>query len=255
MIRFILLAAITLLFHTAMRAQTPTERWAGLSTRLLETVCQGGNYQPQVDSLAAVSLEELSGALNNDEARLTFWINVYNSFIQILLTNEPSLFNDRGRFFKKEQVKVAGRMLSFDQIEHGIIRGSKWKLGLGIIPKPFPPKFERKLRVRHTDPRVHLALNCGAKSCPPVAAYEYGRLNEQLDESCRRYLQQTTRYDAAANEVAISPLFSWFRGDWGCKKDVRKFLKKYGAIPPDSKPTINYGDYDWTLHTGNYIDL
>lgn len=255
MIRFCLLFFAFLLAFDHIVAQTNTEHWTGLSTRLLKTVRQGGNYQPLVDSLANASFEELAEALNNDEARLTFWLNVYNSFVQILLTQDPSLFNDRGSFFKKGLIKVAGRVLSLDQIEHGIIRGSKWKLGLGIIPKPFPPKFERKLRVRHTDPRVHLALNCGAKSCPPVAAYEYGRLNQQLDESCRRYLLLNSHYDAAAHVVVISPLFSWFRGDWGSKNDVRKFLKKYGIIPADSKPSVKYGDYDWTLLTGNYTEL
>ena len=236
-------------------APAQTTDYADLSTRLLEAVRQGKNTKAMRDSLATVAVETLSGNLDTDDKRLAFWMNVYNAHIQIFLTEDPGLFDDRDQFFKADRVTIAGRKLSFDKIEHGIIRGSKWKLGLGIIPKPFPGKYERKFRVRDTDPRIHLALNCGAKSCPPVAAYAWERVDEQLDESARRYLQKTTDHDAEAGTVTISPLFSWFRGDWGSKGKVCKFLKKYDAIPKDAEPKIKYGEYDWTLETGNYISI
>ena len=225
------------------------------STELINAVRYGKDTSKLLDDLATVDAEVLAKELDNDDARKTFWINVYNAHIQIFLTEEPQLFDDRPSFFKTPRVKVAGEMLSFDLIEHGIIRRSKAKFGLGIFPKLFPSKFERLFRVKKTDPRIHLALNCGAKSCPPVAAYQYGKLDEQLDESSRRLLAKTTVYDKSRKEVEVIALFSWFRGDWGCKKDVREFLKKYDAIPQDAKPAIKYADYDWTLMTGNYIDL
>ena len=31
------------------------------------------------------------------------------------------------------------------------------------------------------DFRIHFALNCGAKSCPPIAFYSYDKINDQLD--------------------------------------------------------------------------
>ena len=230
--------------------------YTGLSTRLLNAIRHGEPTGAMQDSIANVSVETLSKALDNDDKRLTFWVNIYNAYVQILLTEDPSLFDDRGAFFGKKRMKIAGRPMSFDEMEHGIIRGSKWKLGLGIVPKPFPKKFERKLRVRKTNPRVHLVLNCGAKSCPPVAAYELERVHEQLDKSSRMFLESTTVYDEASNIVTVTPLFSWFRGDWGGKRKVRKFLKNYGVLPQNAKkPKIKYGEYDWTLSTGNYIEL
>lgn len=51
-----------------------------------------------------------------------------------------------------------------------------------------------------------------------------------------------------------SPLFSWFRGDFGGKRGIQKFLQKYDAIPA-GKYDVGYKSYDWTLLTGNYIDL
>ncbi len=225
------------------------------STQLVNAVRFDQPTKEIREELASVDPDVLAGELNNDKARKTFWINVYNAHVQIFLTEQPELFDDRSAFFKTPRVEIAGEKLSFDEIEHGIIRRSKAKLGLGIFPKLCPSKFERKFRTKKTDPRIHLALNCGAKSCPPVAAYEYERLDEQLDESSRRLLAKTTTYQPEENEVEVIALFSWFRGDWGNKNKVRKFLKKYDAIPSDAKPSIKYAKYDWTLMTGNYIDL
>lgn len=241
---------LALPFYTFSQVDYPS-----LSTELLNAVRHGQSTENIEKQLAEVSLEDLSKALDSDKKRLTFWMNIYNAYVQILLTKGPSLFDDRGAFFTQKRVIIVQKELSFDDIEHGIIRGSKWKLGLGIIPKPFPKKFERKLRVKKTDPRIHLALNCGALGCPPVAAYELKRINEMMDKSSRLFLEKTTVYNKEKNEVTITPLFSWFRGDWGSKRKVRKFLQKYEILPQNVKPKIKYGEYDWTLSTGNYIEL
>ena len=225
------------------------------STALVNAVRFGKESALLLKEIAEVDARQLAQELDNDRARKTFWINIYNAHIQLFLTETPSLFADRSNFFKTDRVYVAGELLSFDLIEHGIIRRSKAKFGLGIFPKLFPSKIEKMFRTQKTDPRIHMALNCGAKSCPPVAAYEYEKLAAQLDESTRRLLAETTNFNVEKNNVEIIALFSWFRGDWGNKKKVWKFLKKYDAIPVDSNPSIKYSKYDWTLYTGNYIDL
>ncbi|MEO1260044.1 MAG: DUF547 domain-containing protein [Bacteroidota bacterium] len=225
------------------------------STALMNAVRYGKETATLLKEIAEVDAELLASELNNDNARKTFWINIYNAHIQLFLNEDPALYEDRWKFFKTERIKVAGEILDFDIIEHGIIRRSKAKLGLGIFPNLFPSKIERMFRIKKTDPRIHMALNCGAKSCPPVAVYEYEKLDAQLEESTRRLLAQSTVFNEQTDQVEVIALFSWFRGDWGNKNKVRKFLKKYEAIPADSNPTIKYSKYDWTLLTGNYIDL
>ncbi|HHM21829.1 MAG TPA: DUF547 domain-containing protein [Bacteroidetes bacterium] len=225
--------------------------YTGKSTQLIKAVLNGEETKKLREELAGVSAKVLAAELHNDQARKTFWINVYNAHIRLLLREDPSLFDDKANFFKTPRVTIAGKKLSFDEIEHGIIRHSKAKFGLGIFPKLCPSKFERMFRVKKTDPRIHFALNCGARSCPPVVAYEYDRFEQQIDESVRRLLARTTHFDKEKNEVQIIALFSWFRGDWGSRKKVRQFLQKYGALPPDAKPSIKYGKYDWTLYIGD----
>src|SRR5690606_5957308 len=133
---------------------------------------------------------------------------------------------------------------------HGLLRRSRNKLSLGYLPKLFVSKFERKNRVDNIDPRIHFALNCGAKSCPPIVIYDESTINEQLDESTKNYLKSEVKVEG--DVVYTSSLMSWFRADFGGKKGIRKFLANYDIIEKGAKPTLKFQDYDWTLDKGNY---
>ncbi len=242
-------------FSSLLHAQAEPN-YQELSVQLLEKVRIGDSTHEIEKKLADVSLDELSNQLKTDVQKKAFWVNIYNAYVQILLTNEPELFDKRGEFFKAKQITIAQKTVSLDQIEHGIIRGSRNKLTLGLTKKIFVSEFEKKLRVKKRDGRIHFALNCGAKSCPPIAIYDVNRLDEQFDESSRRFLTQTSSYDNEANTVEVVALFSWFHYDFGGKKGIIKnYLKEYNVIPSDVKPKLKYSTYDWTLSTGNYIDL
>ena len=226
-----------------------------LSEQFLNNIKKGSSTADVRTKLYNISLENLEEGLKTDTEKLAFWVNVYNASIQVILSENPQLYEDKRAFFKKEQIPIAGRLVSFEKIEHGIIRKSQWPLGLGLIRKWFPNKFERKLRVDNRDYRIHFALNCGAKDCPPVAVYSPNKLDEQFDKGTQRYLKRTSNYDEAKNEVAVTSLFNWFRGDFGCKKGVREILKEQQIIPSTKNIDITYANYDWTLDLDNWIEL
>lgn len=227
-----------------------------LSEDLIRTARNKADYSAIKEQLAQVSPEVLAEELDSDQAKKAFWINVYNGFVQHLLADNPELFEDRGAFFGEPRVTIAGKELSFDDIEHGIIRGSRVKWLLGLIKDPFADRYERTFRVDKTDGRIHFALNCGAKSCPYVAAYDVRLMDEQLDEIAGQFLNRTSTYKPEEEKVYVTSLFSWFRGDFGGKKGIKKnFLKKYDVIPKDSDPDLEFDKYDWTLELGNYVDL
>ncbi|MFZ8458418.1 DUF547 domain-containing protein, partial [Staphylococcus aureus] len=89
---------------------------------------------------------------------------------------------------------------SYDDIEHGILRKSSIKWSLGYAKKWFPSTKEKLLRVNKVDYRIHFALNCGAKSCPPIAFYDDAKLDAQLDIATKAYLIGSVTYDSNANK-------------------------------------------------------
>ncbi|WP_176223825.1 DUF547 domain-containing protein [Marivirga sericea] len=226
-----------------------------LSMELISSVKNTGDYQNYVNEYKALPLNTLAESLNTDRKIKAFWINTYNAYVQILLSEDPSLFDDRGAFFKSDLVNVGGEMLSLDFIEHGIIRGSKVKLSMGFLNDPFASKLEKQFRVEEADGRIHFALNCGATSCPYVAVYSAYDLEKELDQISQQFLQRTTSYDKSEDEVYVTTLFSWFKGDFSDGGGVIGFLKKYECIPESADPKVNYKEYDWTLDLGNFTEL
>ncbi|MEO5911847.1 MAG: DUF547 domain-containing protein [Pelobium sp.] len=237
-----------------MNNDIKTTKFNDLSEQLLLNLKANKSVTAIQDQLAKTTESELEEGLPLDEQRKAFWINIYNGYVIAILKKDKSAFDDRGAFFSKKQLNIAGEMLSFDDLENGMIRKSQYKFGLGYVGKVFPSAFERHLRVKQRDYRIHFAINCGAKSCPPVRIYKSETVNNQLQNAAKAYLKSQTKYSEKENSVETSTLMSWFRGDFGGKSGTKKILKEFNFIPDESNPSITYGGYDWTLELNNFAD-
>jgi hypothetical protein len=206
-------------------------------------------------TFALASEEELKNQLDTENKAKAFWINLYNTFVQYLLKKEPELFQDRGKFFTTEHITIARKKLSLEDIEHGLIRRSRNKYSMGYLGSFFVSDFEKKFRLEAIDYRIHFALNCGAKSCPPVAFYTEAEIDSQLDKSTGNYLTKFARYKARENVIWAPAVCSWFRADFGDEEGIIKMMRKYKVIPENKTPDVEYLSYDWTLKLGNYINL
>ena len=207
-----------------------------------------GNF---INVFRYADLEQISKQTAEDSQKITFWVNIYNGYILYILRQNSSLYTNRRSFFKAKQIQIGKKMLSFEDIEHGILRGSQHPYFLGYMKKWFPSKTEKKLRVKKRNYRIHFVLNCGARSCPPVMVLRPDSLNDQLNMATRDYLQKNSRFQAAENKVITTPLFSWFRGDFGGKKGIIKILADHGIIHATSVDLV-YHEYDWTLDLTNF---
>lgn len=226
---------------------------ATLANEFLVAVKRDRETELYRSRLAELTESELATLGTDDRAALAFWINLYNAFVQHHLETNPSLYDDRRRFFSDARIVVADTDLSLDDIEHGLLRSSRWKYGLGYVPRPFPSAFERTHRLSTVEPRVHFALNCGAESCPPVAAYTREDIDTELDTSTRSFLGQSS-WDERSEGVWVTRLFLYYRGDFGGRDGIYEFLERYGVIEMDARPRVRYREYDWTIHTGMYRD-
>lgn len=201
--------------------------------------------------LALLNQPLLSQQLNTDAYKKAFWLNLYNATVQYQLKQHANLYNNRSRFYATPFVQIAQQQLSLDDIEHGILRRSKIKLSLGYLNKWFIGHFEQQMRVAKLDPRIHFALNCGAKSCPAIAYYSPEKIDEQLETATKVYL--SNECELVANDALQIPiLFSWFRADFGGTKGIYQFLQHYQIISNNDKPKLIYKNYNWNLELDNY---
>lgn len=204
---------------------------------------------PYVEQIANADPKELAAQINTDEKRLAFWINLYNGLIQYKLTKNPGLFNDRSKFFSSNNLNVAGVKVSFDNLEHGVLRRGTSKLSYGYFKNPFDGDWHEAYMVDEIDWHIHFALNCGAISCPPVRIYDDETVYAQLNESTYQYLNSQVNYKKATHEVYAPKLMDWFSGDFGGNSGVLEILKKRGYIP-NTNVDLEFNNYDWTLAVG-----
>jgi hypothetical protein len=199
--------------------------------------------------LSAVPMSQLQAALRTEEQKKAFWSNLYNAYFQILrieqAVNKPDIY-------RKKLVALAGHDFSLDDIEHGILRKYRWKWALGYLPDLFAPRLIKQLAVHRIDYRIHFALNCGAKSCPPIAFYSPERLDQQLDLATRSFLE--TEVVPQEDAVYITRLFQWYRGDFGGRRGIRQLLRRHLGMDTRGKKLL-YREYDWREELTNFREL
>ena len=196
-------------------------------------------FRAYLSALAAARPETLS----RDE-QLAYWINAYNAYTIHLVNAAGERRSIRNVLkvpgvpagagpWKLKVVRAGGRTLTLDEVEHEIVRK------------------------RFQEPRIHFALVCAARSCPPLRpeAYTGARLGAQLEDQARRFIGASpalNRVDVKAGTVHLSPLFTWYREDFG--PDLGKFLARY-VSDPAARALLESGryemvetEYDWGLN-------
>lgn len=236
-VQFAALLLAGILFVGPLSAQTETEQpdhsaWDSL---LQKHVSAAGkvNYKGFKADQAALDAycQDLSAHAPQEawsrQEKMAFWINAYNAFtVQLVVTHFPigSIRDlDKGKTWDVRRIEIGGKKYSLNQIENDILR----------------PKFK--------DARIHFALNCAAKSCPPLAnqAFTAQNLNKLLDKRTRQFINNKKYNDFATDKAKISMIFNWYAADFG---DVKAFLNKYLSSKITETTGIEYLDYDWRLN-------
>lgn len=201
-------------------------------------------------------------SLSTIEERLAFWINLYNALVMdgvitkgvkdSVGTNSLSLLG----FFRQTAYNVGGKRMSCDDIEHGVLRGNR---GHPMVPGSQFASTDSRMTwvIDPVEVRIHFALNCAGRSCPPIQVYTADRLDEQLDLAARNFVNEDVQIDVEKKQLHISAIFKWFRGDFGGREGVLDFLVEH--LPDDErkdwleangdKVSFHYKNYDWGLNS------
>ncbi|MBM3213718.1 DUF547 domain-containing protein [Candidatus Poribacteria bacterium] len=191
------------------------------------------------------------GELATHDEQVAFWVNLYNALVMhsVLDSGVTTSVRERERFFDLFAYRIGGLVYTPNDIEHGILRG------VSILHTD--PRF--RFVVARLDPRIHFALNCASAGCPPIAAYDADRLDEQLDTAARAFVNSPSevRLDAESNTLHLSAIFDWYRDDFGEKPRseidfIARMLsddatREYIEEHRDTLRLV-YNDYDWSLN-------
>ena len=168
--------------------------------------------------------------------KMAFWINAYNAFtVKLILDHYPI-----------KSIKDIKKGIPFVNSVWDItfIPMGKEKIDLNYIEHTI-------LRKEFKDPRIHAAINCASFSCPLLRneAYYASRLDEQLNDAMRRFVNDPQRNQLDKSNIKISKIFSWFAGDFKLNgSSVVDYLNKYAKkrVQPNAK--IDFLEYQWELN-------
>jgi hypothetical protein len=151
------------------------------------TVTSGSQYAAGELRACAARLQTFDPAsLETDAERLAFWLNVYNVLIVdavIVFGIQRTVWQDKG-FFRRAVYRIGGQRVSADEIEHGSLRQNR-KLPSMPLPLFTSTDARRAWSPSRLDARLHRALNCASRSCPPIAVYDAAQIDAQLDVAAR----------------------------------------------------------------------
>jgi hypothetical protein len=201
---------------------------------------EGAALQRLRQMLAKVDVAKL-----DRNQQLAYWLNLYNvNVVSRVVEGYPvasirDLSTDpliRLNVFSKETAPFGNGKISLNTIEND------------------------RVREGFHDPRIHFAINCAAKSCPPLRteAFVGARVGQQLDDQVRRYMAGNGIRVEGKGDVTLHvvKIFDWFEKDFakwggGVLAFVRKFLppEKARLLPADDdKVDLDYDSYDWSLN-------
>lgn len=166
-------------------------------------------------------------SINNKDAQMAYWINVYNvATLKLIVDNFPlkSIMDlDKGKPWDVKRISVGGKSYSLNDIENTKIRTFK-------------------------DPRIHFAVNCAAKSCPPLlnSAFTPDKLNAQLESQTKKFINNAKSTSLSPGKAVISKIFDWYKEDFG---NVIAFINKYSSTNVGADAKITYQEYDWSLNS------
>ena len=167
-----------------------------------------------------------------DDANVATLVNAYNAFIvETVLERYPveGVRSIPGAFTAVTHA-VGDTLHSLDEIEHTAVR-------LGGY-------------------RVHAALVCASRSCPPLdrRAFSGRDLSAREDERMRAWMARADlyRFEPERNTVFVPRYFDWYRADFE-KAGVARVLatyapERYRAWLAGGSFRLAFLDYDWGLN-------
>ncbi|MCK5126176.1 MAG: DUF547 domain-containing protein [candidate division Zixibacteria bacterium] len=241
--------------NSNLNLQPIDHQWVDYASLLTDYVSEGlvdyktmkadrARVDALISTIASADISEVS-----KDRQLTFYINSYNiiTLRSIVDAYPVKSIKDIDGVWKKKKWTVSGREVTLNELENDIIREE------------------------FSEPRIHFALVCAAKGCPPLISVPYlgDILRQQLAKSGKQYVTNTkfNWIDTDNKTIGLSQLFEWYGEDFHekyyipatlltlCQEDnasVNYILSHYPKDRQEALRAINFSvkylKYDWSLN-------
>ncbi len=207
-------------------------------------IAADSRLQTYLDQIAATDPADLP----DRDTRLAFWMNAYNAYTLQLVASVEGISTIReitglgttgdpnsAKPWDQPIATIGGQNYTLNQVENEIIR----------------PRFG--------DARIHFALVCAAYSCPQLRteAYVADRLDEQLNEQGRWFMEQRNEINPRQRSAGLSELFNWFAEDFGAdQNEILRYAAQFVTNPAAANSLrnephrwkVSFLEYDWSLN-------
>lgn len=164
-------------------------------------------------------------------AQKAFYLNAYNILVIKNVVDHYPIAKplDVPNFFDGFTFSIAGQQLSLSAIENKVIR----------------PTFK--------DARVHFALVCAARSCPPLTnvAFTAANVETQLQSLTVAAMNNNSfiRVDNVKQTVHYSEILDWYKDDFlAVSKTLLGYINTYRTVKIPVTYTQATYPYDWALN-------
>lgn len=226
---------------TPVSEQSLSSAWQALVSKHVDrrgaVSYRGFAQQRQQLTAFLAAHEQLNVKKLSENAKKAIYINLYNAFMiecvlryaaakKIALTAKEFLqlkINrlrvSGGNIWNGDyRVNLAGHLVNLDDIEHNLLRRqAQGKLAA--------------LQMQRLDPRIHMAVNCAARSCPRLRAQAYtaAKVEQMLEENMREFVNggKQLHWDAGRKKIVLNKIILWYYEDFDTHG--RKLLGKDGA--------------------------
>ena len=185
---------------------------------LVDYVAMGQDARFEEFRIAVCEFQKVDLPALDRDHRLSLIINIYNMAIvhAFVSLGIPQTTMERYAFFDLVGYDIGGHFYSFNSLENGVLRGN-------VTP---PYHFRRCFRngdprlaavLDPPEPRIHFALNCGAKSCPPVKKFTAVAIDEELRLCALAFFESddACQVDLAQGTLWLTKILSWYSRDFG----------------------------------------
>jgi hypothetical protein len=171
----------------------------------------------------------------------------------------------RGAFFTSVGFNLGGHVLTFSELENGVLRGNRKAPYAQSRPFSKDSDGRLKLVLSKVDSRIHFALNCGANSCPQIRDFTEYSVQEELRISAQDFCEDEKHVSIQGDTLYLSKIFSWYLEDFGgsttgLAETILTFTRGSNAVKlrrlmGSGSMSVKYNTYDWGTDASDCVSF